>query len=411
MNSKVLREKRASDYAIMEDLQKRAAGESRLMNAEETAQWDAADANFKNYTEQISRLERWNEINTESRAASDAEQSVANLPTDKREIIKSPEYQAAFMKAIAKRDLTSRESGLLKEMRGTATITTSESGLAGGFVIPYQFSYELEKTLLYYGPMLEVSRIISTPQAGTLYYPKVNDTAANGNWHTEGGAVTVQDMTFTRETFAAHVINTLVKVSVEWANDEFGLLNTELPIMLGERLGRGLNTAFTTGDGSGKPTGFAGATSEGVASTSATSFTAANLVDLVHSVDKSYRNSPSVAFMFHDQILSAIRKLNLDTDNTTLFQPSLREGTPDRLLGFPFFCNNDLPSVQALDAKIIYFGDWSKYIIRQVSNNVLVPLRERFMDEMELGFLLYARYDGKLLQTAAIKHLANLATA
>jgi len=48
MNSKLLREKRASDYAIMEDLQKRAAGEGRLMNAEELAQWDAADANFKN---------------------------------------------------------------------------------------------------------------------------------------------------------------------------------------------------------------------------------------------------------------------------------------------------------------------------------------------------------------------------
>jgi len=41
---------------------------------------------------------------------------------------------------------------------------------------------------------------------------------------------------------------------------------------------------------------------------------------------------------------------------------------------------------------------------------VLVPLRERFMDEMELGFLLYARYDGKLLQAAAIKHLANKLT-
>jgi hypothetical protein len=76
----------------------------------------------------------------------------------------------------------------------------------------------------YYGPMHNVSRIITTPQAGTLYWPKVNDTATAGSWHTEGGSVTVQDMTFTRETFGAHVLNTLVKVSVEWANDEFGLL-------------------------------------------------------------------------------------------------------------------------------------------------------------------------------------------
>ena len=408
MTSKELREKRASDYAIMEDLQKRAAGEGRLMTSDELSQWDAADASFKNYTEQISRIERWNEINSESRSVSQAEQTISALPRDAREIVKSPEYHTAFMKALAKRDLSSNEQSMLREMRGTATITTSESGLAGGYVIPYQFSYELDKTMAYYGPMLQVSRIITTPQAGTLYWPKVNDTGTSGNWHTEGGSVTVQDMTFTRETFAAHVINTMVRVSVEWANDEFGLLNTELPVMLGERLGRGLNTAFTTGDGSGKPTGFKDVAPSGVESAATGSFTASDLINLVHSVDIAYRNSPSAAFMMHDQILSAVRKLNVDNDYNGLFQPSLREGTPDRLLGYNFFVNNDLPSAQAADAKIIYFGDWSKYIIRQVANNVLVPLRERFMDEMELGFLMYARYDGKLLNTAAIKHLKNL---
>ena len=87
MNSKLLREKRASDYAIMEDLQKRASAEGRLMNAEELAQWDAADANFKNYTEQISRLERWNAIDSEERSNSAAEQTIAALPTDKRHTI------------------------------------------------------------------------------------------------------------------------------------------------------------------------------------------------------------------------------------------------------------------------------------------------------------------------------------
>ncbi len=51
----------------------------------------------------------------------------------------------------------SNEQSMLREMRGTATITTAETGLAGGYVIPYQFSYELEKTMAYYGPMLNVS--------------------------------------------------------------------------------------------------------------------------------------------------------------------------------------------------------------------------------------------------------------
>ncbi len=78
---------------------------------------------------------------------------------------------------IATDTQSQHEQSMLREMRGTATITTAETGLAGGYVIPYQFSYELEKTMAYYGPMLNVSRIITTPQAGTLYWPKVNDTA------------------------------------------------------------------------------------------------------------------------------------------------------------------------------------------------------------------------------------------
>lgn len=395
----------------MEDLQKRAAADSRLMDADEQRQWDAADAQFRLYTQEISRAERWNEINGEQRSTSVAEQTIAELPRNVREIVQTPEYSTAFFKAMTNRSTSQTEKNMLREVRGTATITTSESGLAGGFVIPYQFSNELERTMKYYGPMLSVSRIITTPQAGTLYWPKVNDTATTGTWHTEAAAVTVQDMTFTRETFSAHVINTLVKVSVEWANDEFGLLNTELPLMIGERLGRGLNNAFTLGDGSGKPKGFslADQAPSGVESAATGSFTAANLIELVHSVDIAYRNSPSAAFMMHDNILAAVRNINTATANNPIFQPSLREGQPDRLLGYPFFVNNDMASAQAADARIIYFGDWSKYIIRRVADNILIPLRERFMDEMELGFLAYSRYDGKLIDTGgSIKHLKNL---
>ena len=118
MTSKELREKRASDYAIMEDLQKRATAEGRLMTSDELSQWDAADASFKNYTEQISRLERWNEINSESRSISQVEQSISAMPTNAREIVKSPEYHTAFMKALAKRDLTSNEGFVVRFSNG-----------------------------------------------------------------------------------------------------------------------------------------------------------------------------------------------------------------------------------------------------------------------------------------------------
>ena len=130
-------------------------------------------------------------------------------------------------------------------------------------------------------------------------------------------------------------------------------------------------------------------------------------MDLIHSVDPAYRRSPQAAFMMNDATLAAIKKLSIGSgDDRPLWVPSMRDGAPDTIEGFRYAINPDMANLGTA-TKPIAFGDWSKYIIRTVGTQTLLRLNERYADSLTTGFLLYGRFDGKLLNTSAIKVFLN----
>ena len=56
------------------------------------------------------------------------------------------------------------------------------------------------------------------------------------------------------------------------------------------------------------------------------------------------------------------------------------------------------------------YGDFSWYWIRDVNGIVIQRLSELFAMNGQVGFLVFHRTDGKLVNTAAVKHLANAAS-
>jgi HK97 family phage major capsid protein len=98
------------------------------------------------------------------------------------------------------------------------------------------------------------------------------------------------------------------------------------------RFGRILNQECTTGDGSGDPNGIVTASTLGKTTASATAFTYLEILDLKHSIDPAYRNSPQFGFMFNDAVLLAIKKL-VDSQNRPLWMPSYVAGQPDLIDG------------------------------------------------------------------------------
>jgi HK97 family phage major capsid protein len=189
--------------------------------------------------------------------------------------------------------------------------------------------------------------------------------------------------------------------------------------LLSERMFRGLNEAFTTADGTNKPKGITVAAAHGNNTGDDATLTALDFVNLEHEIDPAYRNRPGTGWMFHDTVLQKIKKLSVaDTTVYPLWLPSFRDGAPSTILGYKYTINQDMvaftdTSTSANDNdKVALFGDLQKYIIRQVAGMRIVRLNERFGDTDEVGFVVFARFDGDLLDagTHPVKYMRVSAT-
>ncbi|HOW32783.1 MAG TPA: phage major capsid protein, partial [Bacteroidales bacterium] len=215
-----------------------------------------------------------------------------------------------------------------------------------------------------------------------------------------------QGVTFSSKTLKAYTFSSkYVLVSQQLLQDSVINVEEVLRDLLAERLGRILADYFTTGTGSSQPGGIVyQATDSGVTPATA-AITRANILDLMFSVNSSYRNNG--AFMFNDSTLKTIMKLTFASgDDRPLWQPNIIGSAPDRLEGRPYFINDVMDGVAAGKDSMI-FGDLSKFIVRSVRETQLFVFREKFMAKLQIGFLAWNRWDSVLLDagTHPIKKL------
>jgi HK97 family phage major capsid protein len=270
----------------------------------------------------------------------------------------------------------------------------------GGYSIQDAAMREVEIALLQYGAMRQVSTVLRTDTGGPLPIPTVNDTTNVGAIVGEGVTVGTQDATFSQLVLDAwKYTSKSVLVSVELMQDASINLPQMLGRLLGERLGRIQNTHFTTGTGTGQPNGVVTAATFAQAATgNTTSITFANLIALYHSVDPAYRNNAK--FMMNDNSISKI-KLLTDSQGRPLWIPGLVDRAPDTILGSPYVINQDMASM-TITGKSILFGDFSKYLIRDVRDFTLLRLDERFAEFLQVAFLAFLRTDGDLLNAGTV---------
>ncbi|MGX6992109.1 phage major capsid protein, partial [Pseudolactococcus reticulitermitis] len=87
-----------------------------------------------------------------------------------------------------------------------------------------------------------------------------------------------------------------------------------------------------------------------------------------------------------------------------LWQPSLQQGEPDRLLGYQLHTSSYVPTISA-DQPVIAFGDFKYYNIGDRGVRSFAELKELFAGNGLVGFLAKERVDGKLVLPEAIQIL------
>lgn len=285
-------------------------------------------------------------------------------------------------------------------------------GNLGGYSVPQAFVDNLEKAMLAWGGMREVSTIMPTASGAPMPWPTEDDTMNEGEIVAENTTVTEQTIAFGQVMFGAYMYSSkMVRASLQILQDTAFPFDTWLPEQLGVRLGRITNRHFTLGTGApNQPAGIVPSATLGHAALTGGSLTVStdDLIDTEHSVNPDYRTG--ARWMFHDNTLRDIKKLK-DSQGRFLWIPGLAVREPDTILGYPYTINQHMP-VMAASAKSILFGRLDKYVIRDVLGVQVMRLQERYAEFLQVGFLAFMRVDGHLVDagTHPVKYFANSAT-
>lgn len=284
----------------------------------------------------------------------------------------------------------------------------------GGDLVDDETRQDVISRLKDFGSVAQVASRISSNQGNDLMYPYEDSTSQKGALltaqATELAATTGQGVSFDSVTFKAYTAHSKsIRVTHEMIEDTgFDVVNFVTRTAI-RRLGRMWNEYFTTGTGSSQPQGIvvgakAGKTSAVVDSAIAINYS--EIEDLTRTVDSAYRRGEEMGeggfmgegmargFMMSDDMEGHLHQM-VDDDGRPLWAPSMRDGTPNRLVGYPLWVNNDMASFAA-GQKPLIFGAFGYYHIRTVNS-----IRLRVYDDSRTAqanlveCLGYSRRDGR----------------
>lgn len=406
-----LRQQQTTVWAAIEKMMEKPRAEKRALNAEEAAAYDKAFADFQAVTTSVQAEET-----IEARNSAAAQAEAARIETEKRGRTQpADDEQRAFSRWLrhGMEGLDGEQRGALAGMQQRSL--SKGTVAAGGYMVPTGFEANIIKSSLHYGGVVDAivacgGKVIQTSDGQSIPWPTVNDTTSGAliSENTDSTLDTALNTAFGQVTISAYTFSSLmVKVSNVLLQDSAVDVDALVADLLTTRIGRSWNTYLTTGTGSSQPQGVVVASTVGKTAASATAITAVELLDLIHSVDVSYRTRARL--MLNDSTLKLLLKL-VDGNSYPIFQPSYRDAAPATIHGYPFTINNDMDAATAA-LKSVLFGDFSYHKVRVAQGVEVQRLKERYAEANLTAFLAFSRMDAKFIDASggALKHLIQAA--
>lgn len=388
-----LREKRAKAWEAAKAFLDAKSVDGAFVSGEDTVTYEKMENEVMDLGKQIDRLERQAAIDAEMRTATAA--PITNIPKagitgDEKTGRASAEYQRAFWNSMRNK--------MSYDVQNALSIGSDSEG---GYLVPDEYEKKLVEALEEEVFFRSLATVIRT-SSGDRKIPIVT-SKGEAAWIDEGGQFPESDDSFGQTSIGAFKLATMIKVSDELLNDSVFSVEAYISKEFGRRIGTKEEEAFFVGDGTGKPVGIfntTGGADTGVTVASA-SISFDDVMDLYYSLRAPYRNKAS--WLLNDSTVKAIRKLK-DGNGNYIWQPSVREGEPDKILNRPYRTSIYVPELAAGN-RVMSFGDYSYYWIADRQGRSFKRLNELFATTGQVGFLASERVDGKLILSEAIKTL------
>lgn len=408
---KNLLEKRGALARQMNELHELSVKEDRGFTEEESGKWSKMETDISAFDERIKIATRAAEIK-QGMAHVQMEQEEKRDKKESREDA-NLKYKAAFRKYIVGglESMSSDERNLLRGQKDTEErALTTQTPASGGYTIPEGFVKKIEVALKSWSNLLNHAGILQTAKGNDIPWPTANDTDNIGALLAENTTIgSSVDPTFSAVTLKAYKFSSKpILVPYELLEDNEVDLESVLAEMIGTRIGRIMNTYFTTGTGTGQPQGIVTGSADSSISAAAAAITFDNLIDLLHSVNPAYRMNAK--YMLNDNTLKALKKLK-DGQQRPIWLPGYSESEPSTILGKQYVINDFMADIGA-SAKSVLFGDLSKFKIRLAGAYRMRRLNERYADTDQVAYIAYRRADSKMIDagTNPVKYLAHAAS-
>lgn len=289
---------------------------------------------------------------------------------------------------------------------------------AGGYTVPDGFRQKMVDVQKRFGGFASEVDTFSTGDGQPIEYPSIDDTANVGGITAESAAITSgNDLVFGTVTLGAYKYtstgagsNLPLRVPVELLQDSAFDIAGLVARKLGERIARAQATHWITGSGSGEPLGVA-ATSlvADVEFDTPDTLAYKDLVDVQLALDEAY--DANAKWLMSKAVWGKIR-LIVDVNGRPIVQDSTAgiAGLPTKmLLGHEVVTDEAMADYSSAgDTFPVLYGDFREaYVIRRVSNLVVVVDPYGRAANGEVQYTAWERADGNVQNRVAYKILAN----
>ncbi len=311
------------------------------------------------------------------------------------------EHKQAFCNYIRK-----GVEGDLPKLEAKALSVGSDAD--GGYLVTSAMSERIIQTVKETSPMRKLAKVETISTDSLELIEDTADFAAG--WTTETGTVSVTDTPqLGKKTITTHELYAQPSATTKLIDDASIDIEAWLAEKLADIFSRKENTAFISGDGSGKPKGilsYTAGTSWGQIEQLGTGAGAAliaadDIVELYYKLKEDY--ATRATFLMNRSVAQLVRLLKETTTGQYLWQPGLAAGAPDTLMGVPAMQAADMP-VAALNNIVMAVGDFqSAYQI--VDRSGIRILRDPFTNKPFVNFYSTKRVGGEVVNSEAIKLL------
>jgi len=295
---------------------------------------------------------------------------------------------------------------------------TIGTAIAGGYAVPEEIGAAVDRLLL---AQSDIQGEVKSIQVGTSDYKELLTIyGGTSGWVGETGSRSATLTPNLREvTPTWGELYAYPQIS-EWsAQDIFFNVENWLVEDIADGMGKALDLAIWSGNGTTKPTGLINSAPTASADTASPDRADAvfeyvptdsaspqalgldDVIDLVYKLNRGYRSNAK--FGCNSVTQGALRKLK-STNGDYYWQPSTQAGQPATLLGYSVFTYEDMADYNTADGIYLGFGDWRKgYTF--VNRRELAITANEFTTPGYIKFYVRRRYGGIVANNDAIKFL------